>query len=230
MKLYHEVATIKDGNARVGYIMKPGSISAPGKYYIASSQQFNKTVREGKVQYFEWNSETNAPYVSYTAEELEEQRAMGVLAPLKGKAYWENDVVIRKRYIDALEQGAILVIPLEMLSMPLVGGTVACVIFGKGSLIEQFYKGFFYQYMSNSIFKSSVKFAGNNITASIPIYDLSSDTFIIKARSFYKNVLIEPYNLEKVKDIQQTVLKGITASKTEKDNLVFHLRKYSLER
>lgn len=52
MKKFHQVAHIKVGNKRVGYVMKPGAITSLDRWYLADEEQFAKTVREGKVQFF----------------------------------------------------------------------------------------------------------------------------------------------------------------------------------
>lgn len=69
MKPYHEVAVVKDGNKRVGWLLKEGPVQAqPADLIFATEEEFKSLVKNDKVQCFVM--ENNQLKIKYSDEEL----------------------------------------------------------------------------------------------------------------------------------------------------------------
>lgn len=195
MKRFHEVAHIKEGNRRVGYIMKPGDLTTLGKWYLADEAAFTKTVREGKVQYFEPDKDGN-PTIKYSQEELNVLSRLGS-QPLYGKDYWSEDLSFRKSSIDdMLNRGSVILLPLSVANM----GGFRIVVFTSfmRSSNSPVFQEFICQFLANSAFAGTIKNGGNNFQFSLSEYDFSGSNCIFgRAKSHGIQLITDVNNLER---------------------------------
>ena len=188
MKKFHQVAHIKVGNKRVGYVMKPGAITSLDRWYLADEEQFAKTVREGKVQFFEADNNGN-PIIKYTDEELALLNSIGS-NPKYGKDYWNEDISFRKSSIDfMLNSDAVVVVPLTVVSM--IGiKVVSMTSFMKTPNARNFYD-FLRSYLNNSMYFKTIKSGGNNIQFSLSSHDITSEKFFLEAKNRSLNIITD---------------------------------------
>lgn len=188
MKRFHQVAHIKVGNKRVGYVMKPGPVTSLGKWYLADEEQFAKTVREGKVQYFQADNNGN-PIIKYTDEEIAFHNSIGV-TPKYGKDYWNEDISFRKSSIDfMLNFDAIVVVPLCVFSTMGIKA-VFMTSFMKSTNARNFYD-FLRGYLNNSMYFETIKSGGNNIRFLLSAYDIISEEFFLEAKNKGLNIITD---------------------------------------
>lgn len=97
---WHEVAHVKDGNTRVGWLLKNGGVQdlTPVKY--VTDEQFNKMVHMNQVQYFVPKGDRYD--IGYTKEELVTLRKLGASGVDTLSGYLKNDICLQKRYLDAI--------------------------------------------------------------------------------------------------------------------------------
>lgn len=94
MKKYHELAVVKDGNKRVGFLLKEGGASIVTPVQYVSEDKFKKLVSDNLVQYFVSSTCDRGYDLGYTDEE------MANLPPIYNKInsikdYFKYDMVLR---------------------------------------------------------------------------------------------------------------------------------------
>lgn len=220
MKLYHEVAHIKDGNSRVGYIMKPGLPGTMGKWYIADLNQFAKTVGDNKVQYFQLDK-SGKPIVSYTQEELFWLQQRGLPA-ITGNTYWSKDISFKKSNIDLMiNEGYVILNPVNCVYM--MGLRVLTLYAFCSTPVAPLFNQFLIKYLSNSLY-SNIKCGGNNFQFSIPEYDVLSKTGLIyHANLVGLKVCTDCNTLSRVEG-----LKGISVKLEDLKDILSALRQYEM--
>lgn len=135
MKIYHEVACIVDYNGElVGYVMKKGNVTENAKWMLASLEQFDKTVRDSKVQYFECIGGKSE--LSYTEEELQIISMVGTSPCSNFDEYFAKDIHLRQDYIDLVtDKGYSYVFPLSVRQVPIVGNLITFGVFAKDTKV-----------------------------------------------------------------------------------------------
>lgn len=105
MKKFHEVAVVKDGNKRVGFLLKEGGASTVTPVQYVSEDKFKKLVSANLVQYFVPSTCDRGYDLGYTNEE------MANLPPIYNKIsnikdYFKYDMVLRyEELIRAIKGG-----------------------------------------------------------------------------------------------------------------------------
>ena len=224
MKLLHEVGIIKDGNRKVGVILKKGGISNNSPWLMGSMEQFYKSVKDGKVQYFDWDASKNKPIVSYTDEEIGELRRLGV-EPLYGEDYFRRDLVFKKKYIDLIDKDIIYAKIISINEVPIMGDIVNVVFFGKKELIIKQYERL-RTLFDRTIMKECIKFSGNNITFAMNLYDVFDNKIITDTKEFIvdtSNVIKQAEIIKDNERFKSAGVKEVTGYKIHK--IVNHLEK-----
>lgn len=175
MKPYHEIGHIKDGNKRVGFVIKQGGIADESDWIVLQENQFCEYVRRGLVQYFEWDSTKNNYMVKYSDGEIALIRKMGSEPKDKGE-YFKSDVCMQIRYLQKASTGEkILFLPMAI--HRIVGKTllVSGYMVGMGNSINSFIS-----YVRNSGLKSSLivpSVGGNNAVVKVAINKHTKDVW-----------------------------------------------------
>lgn len=76
MKPYHEVAIVKDGNKRVGWLLKEGLSNSPNPVFFVTEDYFNTLVKNNMVQHFVWKNSGLA--ISYDVDEINYFKRKGI--------------------------------------------------------------------------------------------------------------------------------------------------------
>lgn len=176
MKMYHEVAYIKDGNKTVGYIVKEGDVRSINPYRIMNKEQFTRAVSQNLVQYFQ--IENGSAVVKYTDEELSVLRKYN-FPVYTGNKYRQNDIHFRVDDINELVNNGVGILNMlgimqvPMLKMPLVSG----LLFAPKNMVERFIQVF-----SNDpqckLFLMTLQNGGNWINISLPLAVWEKDTAV----------------------------------------------------
>lgn len=233
MKQLHELASIKDGNKRVGYVMKVGGPEFYSKWYLADEAAFAKTVREGKVQYFESDEKGN-PIIKYTNEELNFFAKLGT-RPLYGTQYWSQDMSYKKQSIDyMMSRNAVILNPLRVMNLGIVK-QITFTAFMKSSVAENFYN-FITRYLGNSMYISTLRNGGNNFSFATSMYDIDgSNSIFIKAKESGLELITDVNTLCRLSDNSDSTSVGISGlldkvalNKNQISTVISKLRKYEI--
>lgn len=105
MKMYHEVAVVKDGNRRVGWLLMKGTVGSnfPFMEYV-SEVKFTQMVSQGMVQFFV--TEGNQLKIEYTDEEiklLKKYKMITIYSNLKD--FLSHDINLQFRYLQTAMTG-----------------------------------------------------------------------------------------------------------------------------
>lgn len=100
MKLYHEVAVVKDGNKRVGWLLKEGPVQAqPADLVFVTEEEFKSLVKNDKVQCFV--VENNQLKIKYSDEELAMFKKLKIKDSCYSnlKDYLSHDMTLQYAYL-----------------------------------------------------------------------------------------------------------------------------------
>lgn len=176
MKMYHEVAYIKDGNKTVGYIVKEGDVRSINPYRIMNKEQFTRAVSQNLVQYFQ--IENGSAVVKYTDEELSVLNKYKFPA-LMGNEYRQNDIHFRADDINELiNNGRGILNMLGVMSVPLIKvPVVSGLLFAPKNVIERFIQVF-----SNDpqckLFLMTLQNGGNWVNLGLPLSTWERNTAV----------------------------------------------------
>lgn len=123
MKMYHEVAVVKDGNKRVGWLLKKGIVSSnPPFLEYVDEAKFTQMVSQGLVQFF--ITESNQLKIEYTDEELKLLKKYKMTTTYSNlKDYLSHDINLQLRYLQtAMTRGTPYV---YVLNSNCTGGVIA---------------------------------------------------------------------------------------------------------
>lgn len=99
MKQFHEMAVVKDGNKRVGWLIHEGKAGTPTSFEFVPEHKFKWLVEWGKVQNFVL--ENGELKIDYTDEELKFMRKVGAgCNKCQTLSEWlKQDVTLQYRYL-----------------------------------------------------------------------------------------------------------------------------------
>lgn len=123
MKMYHEVAVVKDGNKRVGWLLKKGIVgSNPPFMEYVDEAKFTEMVSQGMVQFFV--TEGNQLKIEYTDEELKLLKKYKMTTTYSNlKDFLSHDINLQLRYLQtAMTSGTPYV---YVLNSNCTGGVIA---------------------------------------------------------------------------------------------------------
>ena len=92
-KPLREVAVVKDGKSRVGWLIKKGGVLTPSGIEYVTEEQFINLVKQGKIQHFEY--ENNRLKIAHTEGELAELRALNIKPAMSLREWLTKDVVLQ---------------------------------------------------------------------------------------------------------------------------------------
>ena len=93
MKPFHEVAVVRDGKTRVGWLIKKGVLQSLSMVEYVDEAKFVDLVKQGKIQYFEY--ENGRLKIAYTDEELFEVRGLNTEPITNLKEYLSLDMALQ---------------------------------------------------------------------------------------------------------------------------------------
>lgn len=195
MKKYHEIATIKDGNAVVGFLIAENSHQNRIKFgtynYIdyIDIQKMKELCYNNQIDYLVYNKEKDRLEVEYTQDDIKEMTSLGVSTKMVSRTstlseYIKSDIRIKKKYIDVLYSdygnSVLLGVTITCMKVPFVGKIVTLMVFGNMGLLDNFLARAKSDPICASLF-SSYEIYQNNALISLPInrMDLFSNTDII---------------------------------------------------
>lgn len=93
--------------------------------------------------------------------------------PRSFEEYIRDDIVFKKKYIDMMFEGCVYVKILSLQDIMVIGKTLSIMIIANKEYCTKMYQDFVNMF-KNTIFASSVKFGGNNISVSINLNDFEN--------------------------------------------------------
>lgn len=227
MKKMHQVAHIKEGNKRVGYVLKVGDPRNYSPWYLCDEETFVKAVRNNQIQYFMADPQGN-PIVSYTQEEMILINQLKSV-PYTGKEYWSRDVSFKKSSIDFMTNTkAIIINPTSVMQMMWMK-VITIVAFCPTSIapsFEQFIRG----YLGNSMYANTLRCGGNNFVFSITSNDIKGQNNIFdRAKQAGLNLITDCNTLQRVSSIpSQSVISKVTLPSDKIQDIISALKAYEL--
>lgn len=99
MKPYHEVAVVKDGNKRVGWLLKEGPVQVQSAYLVfVTEEEFKSLVKNDKVQCFV--IENGQLKIKYSDEEIAMFRKLKISDSYSNlKDYLSHDMTLQYAYL-----------------------------------------------------------------------------------------------------------------------------------
>lgn len=195
MKEYHEIATVKDGNTVVGFLIAENSKTnriGYGEYNCVDYvdiQKMKEFCYENKIDYLVYNKEKDRLEVEYTSNDIKEMKHLGISTKMISRTstlseYIKSDIRIKKKYMDVLYsdygKNVLLGVTIACMKMPFVGKIVTLMVFGNMELLNDFFEKAKNDPICASLF-SSYKIHQNNASISLPLnkMDLLSNTDIV---------------------------------------------------
>lgn len=202
MKEFSEVAMIKNVNTPAGYVLRKGEPGSSGNWLLATMPQFNKLVKEGRVQYFQWDESQGKAVVRYTNEEMLWLTSRN-MPMLMGSEYVDLDMHLKEKYIQAAVDGYVYLIPISMYDMPIIGTCVSFILFCKTDMSHHIEREL-RELLKRSAMLMTVKFNGNNMSFSLTEWDIMNSGLLKKLGK----LVVDTGNLER-KGIQESVSKRV---------------------
>ena len=227
MKKMHQVAHIKEGNKRIGYILKEGDPRNYSPWYLCDEETFIRAVSNNQIQYFVADAQGN-PTVSYTQEEMLLVNQLGSL-PYTGKEYWSRDISFKKSSIDFMTNNkAVIINPTSAMQMMWIK-VITIVAFCPTSiapLFEQFIRG----YLGNSMYANTLRCGGNNFVFSITSNNIKGKNNIFdRAKQAGLNLITDCNTLQRVSSIpSQSVISKVTLPSDKIQDIISTLKAYEL--
>lgn len=227
MKKMHQVAHIKEGNKRIGYILKEGDPRNYSPWYLCDEETFIRAVSSNQIQYFVADAQGN-PIVSYTQEEMVLINQLKSV-PYTGKEYWSRDVSFKKSSIDFMTNTkAVIINPTSVMQMMWVK-VITIVAFCPTSiapLFEQFIRG----YLGNSMYANTLRCGGNNFVFSITSNNIKGKNNIFdRAKQAGLNLITDCNTLQRVSSIpSQSVISKVTLPSDKIQDIISTLKAYEL--
>lgn len=202
MKEFSEVAMIKNVNTPAGYVLRKGLPGDSGSWLLATMPQFNKLVKEGRVQYFQWDESLGKAIVKYTNEEMVWLTSRN-MPMLMGSDYVDLDMHLKEKYIQAAVDGYIYVIPIGIYSMPIIGTCVSFILFCKTDITHHVEKDL-RDLLKRSAMLMTVKSSGNNMSFSLTEWDIMNAGLLKRLGK----IVVDTGNLER-KSLQESTSKMV---------------------
>lgn len=194
MKKYHEIATIKDGNTVVGFLIAENSNQnriTYGEYNHIDYVDIHKMKElcyNNQVDYLVYNKEKDRLEVEYTQDDIKEMKSLGISTKMISRTstlseYIKSDINIKKKYMDVLYSDGnsiLLGITITCIKMPFVGKIITLMVFGNMELLADFLERAKVDPICSNLF-ASYKIHQNNAVISLPInqINLLSNTDIV---------------------------------------------------
>lgn len=195
MKKYHEIATIKDGNTVVGFLIAENSNQnriTYGEYNHIDYVDIHKMKElcyNNQVDYLVYNKEKDRLEVEYTQDDIAEMKSLGLSTKMISRTstlseYIKSDIRIKKKYVDVLYsdygENILLGVTIACMKMPFVGKIITLMVFGNMELLADFLERAKVDPICSNLF-ASYKIYQNNAVISLPInqINLLSNTDIV---------------------------------------------------